>query len=214
MDAMYATRLSAEEKDALQELWASFTGTKKYHNYTKEIKPHEAAACRYMMKMTANEFMYVNRRSFQVSEAADPEALEFVRFYLQGQSFLFNQIRKMVGAMVQVFHGKLGPGFVANTHRDNTLQVALSPGDGLLLERVAYDTYNHLPSTQLPIMIRTVAQKKEVDAYRNVLLSYIAEKEIKHQAFTRWLCYFDDNKEDYYVMQGGGEAQVQAEILN
>lgn len=46
---MYATRLSANQKESLAELWGNFKGTKKYHNYTKEIKPYEAAACRYMM---------------------------------------------------------------------------------------------------------------------------------------------------------------------
>jgi len=60
MAGMYSTRLSDEAKTSLHELWNSFKGTKRYHNYTKEIKPHEAAACRYMMEMTANKFMYVN----------------------------------------------------------------------------------------------------------------------------------------------------------
>jgi len=87
---MYRTRLSDEWKTQLHELWANFKGTKKYHNYTKEIKPHEAAAMRYMMDMTANEFMYVNRDSLKVTDADDPLAIEFVRFYLKGQSFLFN----------------------------------------------------------------------------------------------------------------------------
>ena len=64
-------------------------------------------------------------------------------------------------------------------------------------------------------MIRTVAQQREVDDYRKTLLSYIAEREIRDKAFTRWLCYFDDNKEDYFVtLSGSGEEQVAAEILN
>ena len=83
--------------------------------------------------------MYVNRDTLAVTDASDTNAIEFVHFYLQGQSFLFNQIRKMVGGMVQCFHGQLGSSFVENAHRDNSLMVALSPGDGLLLERVAYD---------------------------------------------------------------------------
>lgn len=65
-------------------------------------------------------------------------------------------------------------------------------------------------------MIKTVAQKAEVDAYRKELVSYIAQREIKDRAFTRWLCYFDDNKENHYVTlkPGAGTEQVQAEILN
>ena len=203
VDQMYATRLSEEQKQSLHDLWANFKGTKKYHNYTKEIKPHEAAACRYMMNMTANEYMYVNKNTLKVTDESDTDAIEFVRFYLKGQSFLFNQIRKMVGSMIQVFHGELGPGYIENTHKQNKLQVALSPGDGLLLERVAYDQYNSMPTTHSPIMIRTVAQQKEVDEYRKTLLCYIAKREIEDKAFTRWLCFFDDNKEDYYVSLAG-----------
>lgn len=33
-------RLTKEQKDKLQACWQSFCGTKKYHNYTKEIKAH------------------------------------------------------------------------------------------------------------------------------------------------------------------------------
>lgn len=87
---MYKYRLSDDQKERLHSLWSAFEGTKKYHNFTKDIKSHETAACRYMMNMTANEFMYVNRESFAVTEAADENAIEFVRFYLKGQSFLFN----------------------------------------------------------------------------------------------------------------------------
>ena len=48
------------------------------------------AAQRYMMDMQANEFMYVNCETFEVTGADDPKAIEFIRFYLKGQSFLFN----------------------------------------------------------------------------------------------------------------------------
>jgi tRNA U38,U39,U40 pseudouridine synthase TruA len=53
-----------------------------------------------MMEMEASEFRYVNRTTMKVTDAADPEGIEFVRFYLKGQSFLYNQIRKMVGCMI------------------------------------------------------------------------------------------------------------------
>ena len=44
IDQMYRTRLTETEKESLHNLWANFEGTKKYHNYTKEIKPHETAS--------------------------------------------------------------------------------------------------------------------------------------------------------------------------
>jgi tRNA U38,U39,U40 pseudouridine synthase TruA len=60
-----------------------------------------------MMQMKAQSFMYVNVHSLQVTDVNDPDALEFVHLFLKGQSFLYNQIRKMVGSMIQVFHGML-----------------------------------------------------------------------------------------------------------
>lgn len=58
------------------------------------------AAQRYMIEMDATEFRYVSTKTFKVTSSEDPDAIEFVRFYLKGQSFLYNQIRKMVGCMV------------------------------------------------------------------------------------------------------------------
>jgi len=37
---MYSTRLSAEQREKLQAQWKHFTGTLKYHNYTKDVKAH------------------------------------------------------------------------------------------------------------------------------------------------------------------------------
>lgn len=64
----------------------------------------------------------------------------------------------MVGCMIQVMHGELGNDFVANTHRDNVMQTILAPGDGLFLERVAYNKYNSLSTTKEPVMLKLVAQ--------------------------------------------------------
>lgn len=62
----------------------SFEGTKKYHNYTRDMDPSKSAAKRYMLELTANDFMYVNYKTFDVTSASDPDALEFVHFFLKG----------------------------------------------------------------------------------------------------------------------------------
>ena len=48
-------------------------------------------------------------------------------------------------------------------------------------------------------MLKLVTQRKEVEEYRKEIVSYIARREIKDRAFTCWLSWFDDNKEDYYI---------------
>ena len=133
-----------ELKDRVHNLFReTFMDTKNYHNYTKDMKPDQAASKRFMIDLTANEYMYINKETFKVSTAEDPKALEFVKFYLKGQSFLYNQIRKMVGCIVQVIHGQLDADHhMKNSFTNNGVLIALSPGDGLMLEKVGYDRYN------------------------------------------------------------------------
>ena len=101
LSRLYKYRLSESDKQKVHSLFKdTFSGTKKYHNYTKDVKPDQQAANRFMLELSANEYMYVNQDSFKVTSSEDPRAIEFVKFYLKGQSFLYNQIRKMVGSII------------------------------------------------------------------------------------------------------------------
>lgn len=199
IEKLYKTRLSAEMKEKIHGMWQQFLGTKKYHNYTKDTKASDMAANRYMMELTANSFMYVNQNTFELTNSDDPDAIEFIHFFLKGQSFLFNQIRKMIGCMIQVLHGNLGEQFIANSQKDNVLNVALAPGDGLLCEKVAFEKYNSLPSTNEPIMLRKVTQKQELDEFRKQIISAMAQREIKNKAFLCYLAWFDGIRANFYV---------------
>lgn len=87
---LYKFRLSPEQKEHLQKLFQGFKGTKNYHNYTKDVKASEMTANRNMMELDASEFMYINTNDLTVSNCEDENALEFVHFFLKGQSFLYN----------------------------------------------------------------------------------------------------------------------------
>jgi hypothetical protein len=68
-----------------------------------------------------------------------------------------------------------------------------------LLEEVNYDKYNRLPQTHQPVMLKLVKQRNEVGAFRDQIVTFIARQEIENKVFTKWMCWFDDNKEDHYV---------------
>ena len=40
--------------------------------------------------MEASEYMYINKETLKVTTSEDSDGIEFVRFYLKGQSFLYN----------------------------------------------------------------------------------------------------------------------------
>ena len=107
----------------------------------------------------------------------------------------------MVGSIVQVFHGNLdGEDFMKNTFTNNGVLVALAPGDGLLLEKAAYDRYNQKdPNKKNDVMIQKVTQTEEIEAYRKAIVSHVAKRELQSKAYLSWLAWFDDNCNEYYI---------------
>jgi len=88
LDKLYEFRFKDVEK--LQRLFKQFLGTLKYHNYTRNMRALDKTAQRFMMELDCSELVYINKETFKVTDSADPKALEFVHFYLKGQSFLYN----------------------------------------------------------------------------------------------------------------------------
>lgn len=65
VENLYATRLTDSQKEELHHLFkTTFAGTKKYHNYTRDMRPHQNASNRYMIELRANDYMYVNQDTF------------------------------------------------------------------------------------------------------------------------------------------------------
>lgn len=61
----------------------------------------------------------------------------FLRIRLKGQSFLLNQIRKMIGLVVEILRGT-APEWAINdcVNKQNKRLLQMAPGQGLLLDRV------------------------------------------------------------------------------
>ena len=106
----------------------------------------------------------------------------------------------MIGVIIQVFRGELDDKFIPNTLKDNAVNVALAPGDGLLLEKVCYDKYNSLTNNKKgDIMLQKVTQQEEINLFREKILKHIAQRELEGKAFTKWLTQFDDFADEYYI---------------
>lgn len=91
---------------------------------------------------------------------------------------------------------------MVNTQTDNQMNVALAPGDGLLLEKVCYDKYNEINlNKKNDIMLSLVSQTKEVQDFREDIVRHIAKRELDNRAFVCWLSYFDDFCDEYYVVR-------------
>eukprot|EP00605_Chrysophyceae_sp_TOSAG23-4_P000203 GSChrysophyteH1.ASY1.ANO1.239.1 assembled CDS len=119
---------------ALERLTAAcqkFVGTNKYHNYTTGKLPTDGSSKRYIMKFEVGQPV--------VSEAS---GVEFVLLTIIGQSFLLNQIRRMIGMCCEVASGAVDVETLDRTLGDKKVEVPMVPGLGLYLDELFFDGYN------------------------------------------------------------------------
>jgi tRNA U38,U39,U40 pseudouridine synthase TruA len=82
MDGRKNFRCAANDLETLRRFLTQFHGLHKFHNYSSGFSPLSADAKRYIIDSTCDLIVI--------------EGQEFVRVRLHGQSFILNQIRKMV----------------------------------------------------------------------------------------------------------------------
>ena len=83
-DERDAWTFDEEEEQKFRKILRKYSGTHKYHNFTKGGTPTTASCTRYIKEIT-------------LSSPFTHEGMEFVRVTLKGQSFILHQIRKMIG---------------------------------------------------------------------------------------------------------------------
>ena len=115
-----------------------YTGTKNYHNYTKKMKPTDSSAKRYIIEFTAklidsNEILGEKIENFPELKA---NPTKWISFTVKGQSFMYNQIRKMVGCLIQMCQLDLDEQYLENSFLNNVIRIWLAPPNGLFLNRV------------------------------------------------------------------------------
>lgn len=70
---------------------------------------------------------------------------DWLKFVIKGQSFVYHQIRKIIGCILQVFISDYEPSFIDNTFFNNQFYVPLAPPFGLYLRYLTFDSYNRKP---------------------------------------------------------------------
>jgi tRNA pseudouridine38-40 synthase len=106
-----------------------FKGCRNYHNFTKKGDPNSKSMDRFILDIKAEYFK---------PEYLEPAPKEdYIIIYLHGQSFLYHQIRKMIGSLLQLLQLDLGDAFLDTTFQKTPSKIWLAPSQGLLLDRVS-----------------------------------------------------------------------------
>lgn len=107
-------RATAETLNKLKETLKAFEGTKKYHNFTSQKSPSDASAARYIMSFTCEE-----------PSIWGEDEVEWICISVVGQSFLLNQIRKMVALIFEVVRGSASQTTISEAFSDSKVNLVV-----------------------------------------------------------------------------------------
>ena len=180
--ANYDYRLTEEDIKKLKEICNGFLGTKKFHNYTRKVGFSNMSSQRHIIEMDCNDII-----DFGVFQA--------IKFKIVGQSFLYNQIRKMVGMIVDCMRNKKDMDYFKNSFLSNKYDIPKVPGEGLYLRYIDYSKYNDRKLNKKNNIFLTDDDEKEMEAFREQLVQKIKDTELNQKVFTAWLWKLDNKRE-------------------
>ena len=129
-----AYRAAPDAIERLRQFLRCYVGTRRYHNFTKNLKSSDEQAKRFILEF----------------EAGDPrivaDSTEWLRLEVVGQSFLLHMIRKMVAVASEASRtGRSAEDPTAlldGLTSDAAVNLQVAPGEGLYLAAPVFDNYN------------------------------------------------------------------------
>lgn len=124
-----------------------FVGTHNFHNYSRDMLAKDPKAKRFIASMKVEEL--------------DGDSIMFT---ITGQSFIYHQIRKMIGCIAMVMVNEYPPSFIQNTFFRNQIHMPLAPAEGLFLNALDFTPYNRkkdIPQPLDPQLEATVGALRE-----------------------------------------------------
>jgi tRNA pseudouridine38-40 synthase len=141
----------------LKRVLLEWGGTHSFHNFSNLKKPSSQMNSRAINPSkadshsadeeeddnndTASSFRHILR--CHVEDVIQHDHMDFVVISIKGQSFVYHQIRKMMGATIGVMNQSLPDDFITNAFKEeNTeMDVPLAPAEGLMLVEAIYSKH-------------------------------------------------------------------------
>ncbi len=122
-------------------------GSHSFHNFTKGYKQSDPKCFRYIKAVTVERVYSDTAEAMIKQHGTQPDekvrSEDFIRFTIVGQSFIYNQIRKMIGLLIQIYYEELqGEQSIRMAFTKEKFNVYLAPGEGLYLNRMTFNAYN------------------------------------------------------------------------
>ncbi|XP_953672.1 tRNA pseudouridine synthase, putative [Theileria annulata] len=178
-DTLYEVKGGFEETEIehsrLYEILKLYQGTHNFHNFTVKQKEEINNTSRFIHKISI--------KSHKIQE------LEVVKILIVGQSFLYNQIRKMISLALQVYLGIAPKNSVEfSLNKSHFLNINLVPSEGLILHHPYFDSYNmnRCNPPEVPY-IEYKDVKTKVEGFKNKYIYPEVKKSMESDLWEGWL---------------------------
>lgn len=169
--ALHPTAFDPEIIEKLNKIATAFHGTHSFHNYSRDIQPNRPEAKRYVIKFE------VDQNPVVFSDFV------YLKFLVTGQSFLYHQIRKMIGMCLAVYTEKFTLEDVKKSFEDEGFLVPLAPAQGLSLNRVHFPVYNKKQKHR-PVVLTSEEEARIEEFYKESILPTIHSA---YSVFEHWV---------------------------
>lgn len=110
-------------------LAGTYVGSKNFHNFTSQRAPHDPSCKRFIISVNVENPRIVDN-------------MEWISVKIHGQSFMFHQIRKMIGLVTMVMRTGAGPEVFDLCFSSSKVHVPVAPGVGLFLNQAVFRDYS------------------------------------------------------------------------
>jgi tRNA pseudouridine(38-40) synthase len=205
MAKLSSYRISSENLSRARALFSRYVGTLRYHNFTPKGRASDPSTIRYITSVTVDEPQVVApgadddlAQGYVMPPCYRPHGMEWVRIELEGQSFMLNQIRKMIGAVCSIMLSGQPDAFLTDVLLSKDVQrgIPMAPANGLFLSHLDFTKYN-LRLDRIQTEGRNGAGKEgvymddvnaaEVAALRKRVVDVIARMEMRDNITGRWM---------------------------
>ena len=124
-------RIDHDSLEKLRSGLKAFEGTHNFHNFTSGKEASEANAKRYIISFECGE-PYISETT----------GVEYVLISVLGQSFLLNQIRKMIHFAIEIARGGANMEQLQVAFSESKVDIPMAPAVGLYLDELFFDGYN------------------------------------------------------------------------
>lgn len=153
----------------LKRVLLQWGGTHSFHNFTNwnnNISKLSQTRSKSVSKATNDEesfFRHILR--CHVEDVIQHNQMSFVIISTKGQSFVYHQIRKMMGATIGVMNQSLPEDFISQAFKEEEtdIDVPLAPAEGLVMVEAMYSKYCSKHNVE-PIGLGTKLLYRDSDA--------------------------------------------------